>query len=72
MNNDPSTGIRCTICCVSATLAPVLDIDLDHLQEQHPKATRAQLVDELLALGIVEYHRRHQLPRPGSNPDEDG
>lgn len=57
---------------VSATLVPVLQIDLDHLQERHPKATREQLVDELLALGILQYHRNHNLPRPGSNPDTDG
>ena len=58
-------------CAVSSTLAPVLDIDLDHLQERNPKATRAQLVDELLALGVLTYHRNHNLPRPDSNPDQD-
>lgn len=72
MDRNLPHGSIGTICLVSATLVPVLEIDLDHLQEQQPKATRAQLVDELLALGIVTYHRNHNLPRPGSNPDTDG
>lgn len=58
-------------CAVSPTFVPALENVAQALAERHPKASTDQLLDLIFLRGLVGFTDDMNLPRPGSNTDED-
>lgn len=67
----PQHGALLVGCAVSETFVPALEAVAVELAKHHPKASTPQLLDMIFLRGIIGFTAELNLPRPGSNPDED-
>lgn len=71
IDTPPPAGALLVGCVVAAAFVPALEHIVDALRDHSPNATDAQLLDMILLRGIVAYTDELNLPRIGSNPDQD-
>ena len=65
------SGTVTVSACVSPTLGHALEMVMDELRKRQPRATDAQRLDMIFTRGLVGMVDDYNLPRVGSNEDED-
>jgi len=69
---SPRHGALLVGCVVASADVPDLETAALGLTDRHPKSTAEQRLDMILRRGILATLDDLNLPRAGSNPDEDG